>query len=268
MAAAIVPQCYPSRRMRARSPAGRIRSSRASAPRRAAMPTTCCCSTAPTWSPTRSRPASTVERRWSTPTARERAEIADARRRADAAHVDVASSSTAVMDALSPVRSSSAIVAHRRATAGRHDARFTRRRRRSSSIAVDVQDPGNVGAIVRVAEAAGATGVVAAGHRRSVRLEGAARLDGQRAAPAGRRARRARAAIADARTPRLPRSSRPCRAAARSLFDVDLHGTARDPDRRRRTPGCRERSSTRPTSASRFRCSAPVESLNAAVRRR
>ena len=30
-------------------------------------------------------------------------------------------------------------------------------------IAVDVQDPGNVGAIVRVAEAAGATGVVAAG---------------------------------------------------------------------------------------------------------
>ena len=30
-------------------------------------------------------------------------------------------------------------------------------------VAVDVQDPGNVGAIVRVAEAAGATGIVAAG---------------------------------------------------------------------------------------------------------
>ena len=31
------------------------------------------------------------------------------------------------------------------------------------AIAVDVQDPGNLGAIVRVAEAAGGTGVVAAG---------------------------------------------------------------------------------------------------------
>ena len=36
-------------------------------------------------------------------------------------------------------------------------------RRRSSSSPCDVQDPGNVGAIVRVAEAGGATGVVAAG---------------------------------------------------------------------------------------------------------
>ena len=57
-------------------------------------------------------------------------------------------------------------------------------------VAVDVQDPGNLGAIVRVAEAAGATGVVAAGgSAEPVRLEGAARLDGQRAAAADRRAR-------------------------------------------------------------------------------
>ena len=50
-----------------------------------------------------------------------------------------------------------------------------------------VQDPGNVGAIMRAADACGATGVVvSARHRRSVRMEGAARIDGQRVPGAGR----------------------------------------------------------------------------------
>ena len=67
------------------------------------------------------------------------------------------------MDALSPVRSPER---HRRArrSAGPATASGSiAAPRRSSSSRVDVQDPGNVGAIVRVAEAGGATGVVAAG---------------------------------------------------------------------------------------------------------
>jgi RNA methyltransferase, TrmH family len=77
--------------------------------------------------------------------------------------VEVAVVSAQVMDAISPVRSASAIVAlAERPPAVRATALYSR----ASPlvvIAVDVQDPGNVGAIVRVAEAAGATGVVAAG---------------------------------------------------------------------------------------------------------
>ena len=75
--------------------------------------------------------------------------------------VPVTTVTAAVMRALSPVRSSSPIVA------------IAEARRASGSrlyqgiplvvIAVDVQDPGNVGAIIRVAEAGGATGVVCAG---------------------------------------------------------------------------------------------------------
>ena len=78
------------------------------------------------------------------------------------AHVNVVSVTTAVMNALSPVRSSSAIVAlaDRPTTEASavfaHDPRLV-------IIAVDVQDPGNLGAIVRVAEAGGASGVIAAG---------------------------------------------------------------------------------------------------------
>jgi TrmH family RNA methyltransferase len=79
------------------------------------------------------------------------------------AGVDVASVTGPVMAALSPVRSSSGIVA------------IGERPDRSASIygdgriaplvlvAIAVQDPGNLGALVRVAEAAGATGIVAAG---------------------------------------------------------------------------------------------------------
>jgi TrmH family RNA methyltransferase len=67
-----------------------------------------------------------------------------------------------VMDALSPVKSASGIVA----LAQRPDIEADRMYRPEAPlviVAIDVQDPGNLGAIVRVAEAGGATGVVAAG---------------------------------------------------------------------------------------------------------
>ena len=76
--------------------------------------------------------------------------------------VEIVPVSAPVMDAISPVRSASAIVA----LAGRPRDRGAEMYRGSSPlvvIAVDIQDPGNVGAIVRVAEAAGASGVVAGG---------------------------------------------------------------------------------------------------------
>lgn len=78
------------------------------------------------------------------------------------AGVEVVSASPAVMSALSPVRSSSPIVA----LADRPDAPDPAARAGVAPlavVAVDVQDPGNMGAIIRVAEAGGATSVVAAG---------------------------------------------------------------------------------------------------------
>ena len=78
------------------------------------------------------------------------------------ARIDIAIASSQVMDAISPVRSSSAIAALARRPTPQHDALYPGGDT-LVVIAVDVQDPGNTGAIVRVAEAAGATGVVAAG---------------------------------------------------------------------------------------------------------
>jgi TrmH family RNA methyltransferase len=75
--------------------------------------------------------------------------------------VPVATVTPAVMRALSPVRSSSPIVAI--AEARRVQGPRVYHGTPLVVIAVDVQDPGNVGAIVRVAEAGGATGVVCAG---------------------------------------------------------------------------------------------------------
>jgi TrmH family RNA methyltransferase len=71
--------------------------------------------------------------------------------------------SASVIQALSPVRSSSPIVAIADRPTEDADRMFTRGASPLVLVAVDVQDPGNVGAIVRVAEAAGAAGVVAAG---------------------------------------------------------------------------------------------------------
>ncbi len=78
------------------------------------------------------------------------------------AGVEVVTVSATVMGAISPVRSSSAIVALAERPALASERIFAGRAP-LVVIAVDVQDPGNVGAIVRVAEAGGASGVVAAG---------------------------------------------------------------------------------------------------------
>jgi len=77
------------------------------------------------------------------------------------ASVDVVSVTAPVMAALSPVQSSSAIAALA-ARPGQHDddpANVDG----PIIVAVDIQDPGNLGAIVRVAEAGGAAAVLIAG---------------------------------------------------------------------------------------------------------
>jgi TrmH family RNA methyltransferase len=96
-----------------------------------------------------------------TPASRETDDLRELLAALARAAVEVATVSAPVMDAISQVRSSSAIVA----LAERPDG-VTERLYAGSTplvvIAVDVQDPGNIGAIARVAEAAGATGLVAA----------------------------------------------------------------------------------------------------------
>jgi len=78
------------------------------------------------------------------------------------AGVEVLAVAAPVMAVLSPVRTPSGVVA-----IARHEAialeRVVARPPQLLLIAVDVQDPGNLGAIVRCAEAAGATGLVACG---------------------------------------------------------------------------------------------------------
>jgi TrmH family RNA methyltransferase len=95
-----------------------------------------------------------------TPASRETDDLRELLAALARAAVEVATVSAPVMDAISQVRSPSAIVA----LAERPDG-ITERLYAGTPlvvIAVDVQDPGNVGAIARVAEAAGATGLVAA----------------------------------------------------------------------------------------------------------
>jgi TrmH family RNA methyltransferase len=97
-----------------------------------------------------------------TPEAADRPDIERCLARLKRAGIDAATVRQGVMDALSPVRSSSGIVA----LADRPDddpGRLYRGANPLIVIGVDVQDPGNVGAIVRVLEAGGATGFVAAG---------------------------------------------------------------------------------------------------------
>ncbi len=91
-----------------------------------------------------------------------RPEVAAALARLSRAQTELAAVSGPVMDALSPVRSPGGVVA----LADRpviDAARLYRTLDPPVVIAIDVQDPGNVGAMVRVAEAAGAGGFVAAG---------------------------------------------------------------------------------------------------------
>ena len=93
--------------------------------------------------------------------AMERPEVAHILERIDSRTVEVATAPGPVMDAVSPVRSSSPIVAlaaKPSRTRSIFDADAT-----LVVIICDVQDPGNVGAIVRVAEGAGASGVIVTG---------------------------------------------------------------------------------------------------------
>ena len=149
----------------AASPAVRTRSSRAFARPRAATRRTCCCSTARIWSPTRSPPASRSTTPPSRPT---RSSAPDDRSRSSTRARRARASTSSTVVGAGHGRAQPGAIAEpdrraRRAPGRRRRRVCTPATRRSSSIAVDVQDPGNVGAIVRVAEAAGATGVVAAG---------------------------------------------------------------------------------------------------------
>jgi TrmH family RNA methyltransferase len=82
-------------------------------------------------------------------------------RRLEQSGIETVEVTAPVLSALSPVRSPSPIVA----LAARPEA--TRAALASANalvvVVVDIQDPGNVGAIVRVAEAGGAAGVIVAG---------------------------------------------------------------------------------------------------------
>jgi TrmH family RNA methyltransferase len=93
------------------------------------------------------------------PTANEEASIANALWEAG---VDVAVATDQVFAALSPVQTPSGIVAiaHHHATTS--DA-ILQQARLFALVAVDVQDPGNLGSLMRVAEAGGVTGIIVAG---------------------------------------------------------------------------------------------------------
>ncbi len=94
--------------------------------------------------------------------AAERREIAQLVSSLRAQGCDAVTVTAPVMDALSPVRSSSPIVAIGRRPSTASNTLYDVAQP-LVVIACDVQDPGNLGAIVRVAEAAGASGLVAAG---------------------------------------------------------------------------------------------------------
>ncbi|HSK09970.1 MAG TPA: RNA methyltransferase [Vicinamibacterales bacterium] len=80
----------------------------------------------------------------------------------DAAGVETLSASQTVIDALSPASTPSGVVAIA-VRPGTSLARVLARAPQLLVVALDVQDPGNVGAIIRAAEAGGATGVVLGG---------------------------------------------------------------------------------------------------------
>ena len=77
--------------------------------------------------------------------------------------VEVISATSQAFDAISPVRTPSGIVAiaHRHPTT---PEAILERARLFALVVVDVQDPGNVGSLLRVAEAGGVTGVIVAGN--------------------------------------------------------------------------------------------------------
>jgi TrmH family RNA methyltransferase len=76
--------------------------------------------------------------------------------------VDVFEATSAVMEAISPVRTPSGVVAIARQEAAALDAAF-KNPPQLLLVTLDIQDPGNLGAMIRAADAAGATGIVACG---------------------------------------------------------------------------------------------------------
>jgi TrmH family RNA methyltransferase len=91
-----------------------------------------------------------------------RPEIAALVDRLDEQGIEIASATASVIAAASPVRSPSGIVAIGERPAG-HEERLYVHACPFVIVGCGLQDPGNVGAIVRVAEAGGASGFVAAG---------------------------------------------------------------------------------------------------------
>ena len=92
----------------------------------------------------------------------ENGEIAQLARTLDAEGIDVVVVSEPVMHAISPVRTPSGIVAIARRTPSALAA-VCQHPDALIVAAVDVQDPGNLGALLRAAEAGGATGVIVCG---------------------------------------------------------------------------------------------------------
>jgi RNA methyltransferase, TrmH family len=90
-----------------------------------------------------------------------RPEILSLAEEAGRAGAAVMAATAPVMSAVSPVRSASPIVAI--ADRPNHAGRMFGGKNPFVLIACDIQDPGNVGAIARVAEAAGAAGLIVAG---------------------------------------------------------------------------------------------------------
>jgi TrmH family RNA methyltransferase len=92
----------------------------------------------------------------------DRSEIADLMRRAEADRRPVQRVTPAVLDAASPTRTPVGILAL--APLALHDVeRLLEPAPALVTVAVGVQDPGNLGTLVRSSEAAGATGLIAAG---------------------------------------------------------------------------------------------------------
>jgi TrmH family RNA methyltransferase len=178
-------------------------------------------------------------------------------------HVDVITVSASVMNAVSPVRTPSGIVALAECPVAEADRLYAGPAALVVA-AIDVQDPGNLGAIVRVAEAAGATGFIAAGG--SANPFGWKALRGSMGSalrlPIASEVA-ADEAVADARR-------HGCRVIAavprdgRSLFNVDLTvpiAVLIGGEGQGLTPSVLEAADERVT----IQMQAPVESLNAAV---
>jgi TrmH family RNA methyltransferase len=198
-----------------------------------------------------------------TPASRERDDIRTLVDTLERSGVEVITVSASVMNAVSPVKTPSGLVALAERPVADTHALYAG----SAAlvvVAVDVQDPGNLGAIVRVAEAAGATGLVAAGESanpfgwKALRGSMGSALRLPIASGIG-----TEEAVADARrsgcrlVATVPRDGRP-------LFEVDLTGPTAvliGGEGHGLAPSLLAAADERVT----IQMQAPVESLNAAV---